>query len=218
MGLGRRRISVLLLLIGTLLFVATLLASTSSFAQTGSDCAGAREVNTTTGNGNKQSPVFNITGTSFRVTVDSTATSQDPQNAAISVWIYPEGETAGSVGNFSVEEGRDDSSIINAGPGRFYLDLNTANVEYTVTVEDCTGTASGNAQDGETTTPQNNDTSTAQKNGNQDRKSKVIPKSIPKKRLPPTGGPSVYTLTTAAILTGVGLLGVGLVVRQRSRR
>src|SRR5215210_6099197 len=188
----------------------TLLTSTSSLAQTGSICAGAREVNTTTGNGNKQSPVFNISGTSFRLNVESTATSSDPDLATVSIFVYPQGETAAFVTSFDVNGGNDDSSIVNAGPGSFYLNILSANAEYTITVEDCTGTASGNTQDGET--------STAQANGSQDRRSKVIPRTIPKKRLPPTGGVPAYAIMTGAILTGVSLLGVGFVVRQRSRR
>jgi hypothetical protein len=208
-SLGKKEISVLLLAVGVLITFFVALKAVPSEAQ--ANCPGARQVNKTTGNGNKQSPVFNITGTSLRLNVDSTATSQDPQFAALTAYVYPEGDTVDFAGNFSVDGGRDDSSIINAGPGRFYLDLNTANVDYTVTVEDCTGTASGDAQ--------NNEPSTAEANGNQDRKGRVDPKTIPKnKKLPPTGGIPTYVITTGAILTGVGLLGLGFVIRQRPRR
>jgi hypothetical protein len=133
-----------------------------------SDCPGASKANTTTGNGNKQSPVFNVTGTSFRLKVDSTATSQDPQFAMVNIFVYPEGETVGFVGTFDVEEGRDDSSIINAGPGSFYLNILAANVDYMITVEDCTGTSQGN-QDSSTPASQNNQQPENVRRGNRQR-------------------------------------------------
>jgi len=101
-------------------------------------CPGAQTVNTTTGSGNKQSPVFDIAGSSFRLTANTTATS-DPQLALLTALVYPEGNTGNPVGDFSVKNGGNDSSIVNAGPGRFYLDIAAANVNYTITVEDCTG-------------------------------------------------------------------------------
>jgi hypothetical protein len=36
-----------------------------------------------------------------------------------------------------------DSSILNAGPGSFFLDILAANTNYVVTVEDCTGAPPG---------------------------------------------------------------------------
>jgi len=95
-----------------------------------------------------------------------------------------------------------DSSIINEGPGRFFLDLNTANAEYTVTTEDCTGTS----QDGDITT----EPSAPRPPPTPDPPPKrdVIRGTIPKKPLPPTGGLPVYVMVTGSILAGTGLLGL----------
>jgi hypothetical protein len=204
-GLNKRQLSVVLLLFGAIICTYMALLSTPISAQ-GGDCPGAEEVNTTTGNGNKQSPVFNITGTSFRLVVESTATSEDPQFASVTIFVYPEGETVSYVTNFSVGEGRDDSSIVNAGPGEFYLDILAANADYTVTVEDCTGT------NGEETT-QNQVTTTP----NQEGTRQII--NIPKKPLPPTGGWPVYGTVAGFVLAGAGLLGLGVAInRNRPRR
>jgi hypothetical protein len=156
--LGKRELSVILLVVGALLFLFVALA-TPSEAQT--NCPGAQLVNTTTGNGNKQSPVFNIKGTSFRLNVVSTATSADPALAVVDVFVYPQGETVSYVSNFQVNEGNDDASIVNAGPGQFYLNILAANADYAITVEDCTG-AGGNGD--------NNKNKKNNKNNNKNKK------------------------------------------------
>ena len=84
--------------------------------------------------------------------------------------IRPIGEDGIGVGESVLvfEPGTESQNILE-GPGSFTLEIESDGFEYQVIVDDCTGTASGNAQDDETSTPQNNETSTAQKNGNQDR-------------------------------------------------
>jgi hypothetical protein len=54
-----------------------------------SECPGARVVNTTSGNGNRQSPVFNISGESFRVT--TTLQMNNPNSFVFSADINREG-------------------------------------------------------------------------------------------------------------------------------
>jgi hypothetical protein len=92
-------------------------ANQAQDGQSDGDCPGAEEVKVVAGNGDKQSPVFDISGNSFRITVDSTATSQDPQTAGVTVFVRPEGNNSDIAADFAVEEGSDDSSIINVGPG-----------------------------------------------------------------------------------------------------
>jgi hypothetical protein len=203
--LNKRQLSVILLLFGAIICTYMVLLSTPISAQGGGDCPGAEEVNTTTGNGNKQSPVFNITGTSFRLTVESTATSEDPQFAGVTIFVYPEGETVSYVTSFSVEEGRDDSSIVNAGPGEFYLNIFAANADYTITVEDCTGT------NGEDT---NQDQIITTREPEETRR--II--NIPKKPLPPTGGWPVYGMVAGFVIAGAGLLGVGIAINRNGPR
>jgi hypothetical protein len=189
--------------------------------QSDGDCPGAEEVEAVTGNGDKQSPVFDISGNSFRITVDSMATSQDPQVAGVTVFVRPEGNNDEIVADFAVEEGKDDSSIINAGPGRFFLEVLAANAEYTITVEDCVG---ANQDNGNQNNDQNSSTpemsTSAQNPSNQKaqpRRNDVTRSTIPRRRLPPTGGLSTHVMVTGSIFVGTCLLGLGLVVRRGSR-
>jgi len=105
-----------------------------------SECPGARVVNRTSGNGNKQSPVFDVRGDSFRVT--TTLETNSPRFLTFDLFVYKEGG-----GQFVTTIGREspgtDSSIVNESPGAFYLDILSANTKYFVTVEDCTGAPNG---------------------------------------------------------------------------
>jgi hypothetical protein len=92
-------------------------------------------VNTTRGNGDKQSPVFNISGESFRVT--TTLETNSPRSLFFSADVNR--ERGGYVTSVSRESPGTDSSIVNAGPGGFFLDILAANTDYLVTVEDCPG-------------------------------------------------------------------------------
>jgi hypothetical protein len=90
-----------------------------------------------------------------------------------------------------------------------------------VTVEDCVGT---NQDNGNQNNDQNSSTlelsTPAQNPSNQKarpRSKDVIRNTIPRRRLPPTGGVSTYAMVTGFILVGAGLLGLGLVVRRGSR-
>ncbi len=235
MVIGRKEISVLLLAIGALLFFGVFLLSVSSDAQTGGDCPGAEVVNTTTGTGNKQTPVFPITGTSLQITVDIEATSSDPNNALVIAQVVPEGEEFPTT-SFSAEGPGTDSSIINEGPGNFFLDLLVANANYTITVEDCTGSDSPGGGGSTGAARQVNPAPAPAKSANaqaqagnggasaqssRDRqKNNVVPKTTPRRPLPPTGGPFVSSsvVVTGLVVVGAGLLGLGLVRRGGRRR
>ncbi len=222
MVLGKKEISALLLAVGALLFFGVFLLSVSSEAQTGGDCPGAEVVNTTTGTGNKQTPVFPITGTSLQITIDIEATSSDPNNALVIAQVVPEGEEFPTT-NFSAEGPGADSSIINEGPGNFFLDLLVANANYTVTVEDCTGSGStgggGSTGAARANPAQAGDGASADSSRDRQRRN-VMRNTAPNRRLPPTGGLPVSSsvLVTGFVLTGVGLLGARLVIRRGGRR
>jgi LPXTG-motif cell wall-anchored protein len=109
-----------------------------------SECPGAQVVNTTTGTGDKQSAPFQITGDRFRLTVTNNPTSSDPSLSDVTVYVADAG-TKEDVTSFDKGGAGQESSIVNAGPGSFYIFTFTANADYTVTVEDCVGS--------ETTTP-----------------------------------------------------------------
>jgi hypothetical protein len=159
-----------------------------------SECPGARVVNTTTGTGDKQSPVFGISGDSFRVT--TTLRSGDPRFLFFSADVNKEGR--GFVTSIGRESTGTDSSIVNSGPGRFFLDILAANTEYTITVEDCAGSTTGTGPGG----PGNQ--------GPVNNPKGVVPNTTAKK-LPNTGGPSYLAVGAmlalgAAVVAGRGAL------------
>jgi hypothetical protein len=166
------------------------------------ECPGAKVVNTTSGNGDKQSPVFAIAGDSFRVT--TTLRSDDPQFIGFDVFVKKEG------GQIETSIGREnpgtDSSIVNAGPGGFFLDILAANVDYTVKVEDCTGaTGSGGGRQGGTQMG-------GQHRGPVDNPKGVMPGTGIKK-MPKTGGPPYLALGALALLGGALVAGRGILRR-----
>jgi hypothetical protein len=53
------------------------------------------------------------------------------------------------------------------------------------------------------------------KSSREQQRRNVVRNTIPRRRLPPTGGLPVSVVVSGFVLTGVGLLGLGLVVRRR---
>jgi hypothetical protein len=106
------------------------------------ECPGAKVVRTLTGTGDQQSAPFRITGDRFRLTVTNDPTPGDPSLAGVSVYVV-DARSGDDVTRFAKEGAGQETSVINQGPGSFYLDTITANVSYTVAVEDCAGTPPG---------------------------------------------------------------------------
>ncbi len=154
-----------------------------------SECPGARVVNRTSGNGDKQSPVFNITGDSFRVT--TTLETNSPRVLAFGVTVNREG--GAFVTSISRESPGTDSSIVNAGPGGFFLDILAFETDYVVTVEDCPG-----ARTVEPIVRHNGQV------GPIDRREGVV-RHTRARRIPFTGGPP-YLAVGAVVLLGVALI------------
>jgi hypothetical protein len=154
-----------------------------------SECPGARVVNTTRGNGDKQSPVFNISGESFRVT--STLETNSPRSFLFFADINR--ERGGYVTSVDRESPGTDSSIVNAGPGRFFLDIQSLFTKYLVTVEDCVGAPTEGRPAPQEVRP-----------GPVRRPEGVIPETLVNE-IPKTGGPPI-------ILGALALLGTALIV------
>jgi hypothetical protein len=165
-----------------------------------SECLGARVVNTLRGNGDKQSPVFNISGESFRIT--STLETNSPRFFYFSADVNREGGRY--VTSVSRESPGTDSSIVNAGPGSFFLDILAASTNYLVTVEDCPG-----AHHREPRQPREPRVTPKQPPSPVDRPEGVI-RRTGVRRIPPTGGPPIIlgalTLLGTAVVVGRGAL------------
>jgi hypothetical protein len=112
------------------------------------DCPGAQTVNTTTGSEDRVSSPFRTTGDSFRVTTSITPTSQSPDAGADADVTNQDGEIIDMVGHDG--EGSE-SSIVNAPPGTYSLDIGVDDADYTFTVEDCTADRVGGSTPGGTT-------------------------------------------------------------------
>jgi hypothetical protein len=153
-------------------------------------------VNTIRGNGDKQSPVFNISGESFRVT--TTLETNSPRSFVFSADANR--ERGGYVTSVSRESPGTDSSIVNAGPGRFFLDITSLFTKYLVTVEDCVGAA-----------PEGPGGPPRRPVGSIDRPGGVIDHTGIE-RTPNTGGPpylaiGAVALLSVALIAGRGVLG-----------
>ncbi|KAI4113314.1 MAG: hypothetical protein LQ341_007818, partial [Variospora aurantia] len=107
-------------------------------------CDGARIVESISGTGNQQSSPFDTDGALFRVTSKVTATS-DPDLIFFSVDVRD--ENGNPVATVDQEQPGTQSSFVNEGAGRFFLDVAAANVEYTITIRDCASVASDDNND-----------------------------------------------------------------------
>ena len=225
--LSRTELGVALLLMGLLLFYGALLDARATGAQTGGGasggtsggttsgatggttgggdiapgpdegCPGAEVINTTTGSGNKQSQIFDISGDSFRITTNVQPTS-DPQNVFFDVDVRTADDEP--VTNIDPEAVGTDSSIVNAGPGRFFIDVASANANYTVVVENCVRSAQNGSTNG------NGDTNGGGNTDGDANDDGVIDNTIPKKPLPDTGGSTALMVGGSALLLLYGSL------------
>ncbi len=175
---------------GTTMMVPMTMEDTTDFIAPGPDeeCPGAEVVNTTTGTGDKESPVFAIEGDSLRLTVAVAATSQNSDDAFVGISVRTEDDEG--VGSFSKDGEGTESSIVNEGPGNFFLDILSANAEYTIVVEDCDGSDQGGNTNGDEDTDDDG----------------VIDDTIPKKPLPDTGGSTALMIGGSALLLLYGSL------------
>lgn len=208
---SRVALCLVFLTFSAILFAYMLLLASSSLAQSGEEttgettgaaedqyapgpdeeCPGAEIVQTTSGTGNRETAPFQVTGDRFRITA-----AVAPQNPTSDPFldVTVERENGGFVSSFTVEQEGTESSLVNAGPGSFLLDIFTLNANYTIVVEDCAGDEPGNAD-------------------NTDDANNVIDDSVPNKPLPYTGG---FPLLGFAMIS-LAFLGVGVSILRRGR-
>ena len=79
-----------------------------------------------TGRGDKDTPAFHVSGSTF--TVDWTTASDSPEWASLAFFVYPEGETVGYVCDADFDGVGSDNTVCHAGPGDFYVKVLAANL------------------------------------------------------------------------------------------
>ena len=149
-----------------------------------------------TGSGDQQTETFDITGESFRVTFDVTNFT-DEDDTVLSFNISVIEDNGDFVDSISQEGEGVDSSIVNQAPGTFFLDVSAINVDYTITVEDCTGDDDGSDVSGDDNN--SNDDDDANNDG-------VIDDTVPDKDLPDTGGSPLIVVGGVTLLSAFGIL------------
>ncbi len=235
MVLGKRGSSVVLLAVGvTVLCWVLLLVEAPSEAQTrtpGGTTGGANQysqaraeqsdegcsnplvVETFGGSNSQITSPFEITGNTFRLTLEAEPVRQ---GEFASIFIQSFDETEGNVpfGGIDVNpvEGRvTETANVLEGPGTFNLEIEADNTTYEITVEDCGGR--GGTTGGGTT-----EETTQRRVGKRievERDVTII--NIPGKPLPPTGGLPASVFVAGFVLAGAGLFGLGLARHRRSR-
>lgn len=217
MVLGKREISLILLVFGGVISIYMALLADSTSAQGGGTtggttnqddegCANPQLVDTFSGTENQITPEFETTGNTFRLSFETTLIDSEGFGGSLDIEVLDESGQPIGQGPLVFDEVQDSENIL-VGPGIFALDIRADNVEYTVTVEDCVGTEPTTLQP---TTPQQS------QNGQAQNEPTII--NIPNKPLPPTGGLPVYGMVAGSVLAGVSLLGLGIGIRRGQRR
>ena len=227
MVLGRRELSAILLAVAAILFYLMLLSTTPSGAQTGGNegCSNPEPVDTFSGTENQITPDFEITGNTFRLSYDITDLNEDPGFDSFLIRAIDEEGLQVGDSVLVFDEGSDTVNILE-GPGTFNLEIESDGFDYTVTVEDCVGTNQGNENQttqNQTTrnptiqnrTTDDNDAPQRQRRPQRERTRDVV--NVPARPLPPSGGLPVYGVVGGFVLTGAGLLALGLVIRRRTQ-
>lgn len=98
------------------------------------------EVQTFTGSGIKETQPFTVTGDTWRLRYDFQSTTPDQQFSSFDLSVYKTGNTIPE-SVITLERPGSDTSYVNAGAGTYYLSIGSANATWTVTVEDCSASA-----------------------------------------------------------------------------
>ncbi len=218
MVIGKRELSVVLLVFGAVISVYMALLANPTSAQNGGggttggttngqdSCAEDEElVETFSGTQDQTTPQFQITGDEWRFVLEATATTQTSGNVSVNTVFDPDNPGFGSA-FASVDPDFDptetNSSNIIDGPGTFSLEIDANGAEYAIFVCE---SVNQNPTTLQPTTPQQSQNEPT-----------II--NIPNKPLPPTGGLPVYGMVAGSIIAGAGLLGLGMGIRRGQRR
>lgn len=211
MRISRRSVFVALLVAGVMLSFYAILISGRPEAQEDEGCADPQTVDTFNGTENQRTRPFNITGTTFRLRYDLTDLDEDPGFDSFTIRPFGEDGIGVPESVLVFDPGAGSQNILE-GPETFTLEIESDGFEYSVAVDDCTGTAPGNREGSSVEASQPIPTV---QNKNKDRAKKVERNTIPKRPLPPTDGIPASYAVYGFVLGGTSLLALGLVRRGR---
>ncbi len=173
-------------------------------AQTTGTCPNAQLIDTFEGNGDQQTDTFRTTTDFFRVSFDATNTAGGNIDGLLFIDVIDAGNPNGlPVATISQQGGGRGETFANAPPGAYYLDIGAANLEYTITVEQCEG-GNPSRNPGDDPPPVRDQYGPDKPPGPVDRPEGVVPRTGVR-RVPPTGGPP-YLAVGAVVLLGVALI------------
>lgn len=128
----------------TMVALISPLETHSAKAQQGGECPNPQLIDEIEGTGSQESPPFNTTTSSFRVSYETT---EDIPDAPFFLRI--EGEDTTAVGDASREGSATGETFVNEPPGRYSLNINTTNgTQYTIRIEECGEGGEANPKEG----------------------------------------------------------------------
>ncbi|OLD02727.1 MAG: hypothetical protein AUJ07_08125 [Crenarchaeota archaeon 13_1_40CM_3_53_5] len=129
-------VGVLLLAVLVIAGVLSSLSPSSRINLTSSNSRTWQTITSFSGSGDKNTSPFQISGTQFRLQWQYT--TDIPQYASFSFFVYPEGETARYADSMSQDGlSKSDTEYVYHGPGGFYITVITANLQsWSITVQD----------------------------------------------------------------------------------
>ncbi len=221
MAISRKEISLLLLAFAVLLFSMVFLLSAPE-AQTGGGAgppAGTPVTDENPDNAASPPNLFRIPAESCTVAdTGASVTFQESDGTQGRVVDGQDVEITATTSEIRVELPEE---VIAFGDVAEFPDNDTAfDTGNDITVVASTGitcAGGGGTAAREQTAAQNQSNQPAQSSRDR-QKNKVVPKTTPRRPLPPTGGPPVSVVVAGFVLAGAGLLGACLVVRRGRRR
>lgn len=115
-------------------------APEAAYAQETGTCPDAQLIDTFEGKGDQQTDTFGTTTDSFRVSFETKSTTDDPTDGLLFVDVINADKPDDiPVASLSTNGSGTGETFANAPPGTYFLDISAANVDYTITVEQCEG-------------------------------------------------------------------------------
>jgi hypothetical protein len=183
--------------------------------QQSAECPGAQVVDTIgpTSEDLRIGP-FRITGEKFRLTYETMNLDENGQPFLDVTVLDKEGNEVG--GQVIFEEGTE-KEIVPASPGSFTLEVRAEDLEYKITIEDCTGKQNQNPNQPPTggSPGDNGIPGDGQQPISEDQyQADVIADTIPNKPLPNTGGVPLLGM----VILGLAFVGVGFSIFRAAMR